>query len=84
MWDYCLCCCPFADTISLAEQKDLFVRARYDALANEGGKRAVKKAIDKKQKKVSQKEKKARPFAKAPRKRPSEGTDGPYAKRQKT
>ncbi|KAJ6621701.1 hypothetical protein B0H10DRAFT_2017111 [Mycena sp. CBHHK59/15] len=47
-----------------AEKKELLVRARYDALAAEGGKRAVKKAIEKKQKKLGQKEKKSRPFAK--------------------
>ena len=41
----------------------MLTRARYDALAEAGGKRAVKKAIEKKQKKVSQKEKKRRPFA---------------------
>jgi ribosomal RNA-processing protein 36 len=38
------------------------VRARFEALAA-GGDRAVKKAIEKKQKKISQKEKKSRPFA---------------------
>ncbi|KAJ6575073.1 hypothetical protein B0H19DRAFT_1127030 [Mycena capillaripes] len=47
-----------------SEKKDFLVRARYDALAAEGGKRAVKKAIEKKQKKIGQKEKKSRPFAK--------------------
>ncbi|KAJ7487561.1 hypothetical protein B0H11DRAFT_2013865 [Mycena galericulata] len=47
-----------------AEKKEFLVRARYDALAAEGGKRAVKKAIEKKQKKLGQKEKKSRPFAK--------------------
>jgi ribosomal RNA-processing protein 36 len=46
-----------------ADKKDLLVRARYDALAATGGKAAVKKAIEKKQKKISQKEKKSRPFA---------------------
>lgn len=40
------------------------MRARFDALAAEGGKRAVKKAIEKKLKKVNQKEKKSRPFPK--------------------
>lgn len=39
------------------------LKARYEAMAAEGGKRAVKKAIEKKQKKISQKETKARPFA---------------------
>lgn len=47
-----------------AEQREVIARARYEALASEGGKRAVKKAIEKKQKKISQKEKKSRPFPK--------------------
>ncbi|KAI0032742.1 hypothetical protein K488DRAFT_70391 [Vararia minispora EC-137] len=46
-----------------SEKKRLLLKARYDALAAEGGKRAVKKAIQKKQKKVSQKETRSRPFA---------------------
>jgi len=46
-----------------SDKRDLLVRARYDALATSGGKGAVKKAIEKKQKKISQKEKKSRPFA---------------------
>ncbi|KAG1786596.1 uncharacterized protein HD556DRAFT_1042783 [Suillus plorans] len=45
-----------------AEKKELLMKARYDAIASSGGKRAVKKAIEKKQKKQSQKEKKSRPF----------------------
>ena len=40
------------------------MRARYEALAAEGGKRAVKKAIEKKQTKLSQREKKSRPLLK--------------------
>lgn len=47
----------------IADKKELLVRARYDALAQAGGKSAVKRAIEKKQKKISQKEKKSRPFA---------------------
>jgi ribosomal RNA-processing protein 36 len=47
-----------------ADKRELITRARYDALAAEGGKRAVKKVIDKKQKKISQKEKRSRPFPK--------------------
>ena len=39
------------------------MRAKFDALAESGGRSAVKKAIEKKQKKVAQKEKKKRPFA---------------------
>ncbi|KAF9453857.1 DUF947-domain-containing protein [Macrolepiota fuliginosa MF-IS2] len=47
-----------------SEKRELVTRARYEALAAEGGKRAVKKAIEKRQKKISQKEKKSRPFPK--------------------
>jgi len=46
-----------------AAKRDLLLRARHDALAESGGKRAVKKAIEKRQKKVSQKEKRSRPAA---------------------
>jgi len=46
-----------------SDKKEVLVRARYDALAAFGGKGAVKKAIEKKQKKTNQKEKKRRPFA---------------------
>ncbi|KAH8100669.1 DUF947-domain-containing protein [Cristinia sonorae] len=45
-----------------SDKKDLLVRAKYEALEADGGKGAVKKAIEKKQKKVNQKEKKRRPF----------------------
>ncbi|KAG6890375.1 hypothetical protein C0992_001965 [Termitomyces sp. T32_za158] len=45
-----------------ANKRELLMKARYDALAEEGGKRAVKKAIEKRQKKIGQKEKKSRPF----------------------
>ncbi|KAF9015123.1 hypothetical protein BDQ17DRAFT_1443068 [Cyathus striatus] len=44
------------------DKRELLMKARYEALAAEGGKRAVKKAIEKKQKKVSQKEKRSRPY----------------------
>lgn len=37
------------------------VKARYEALAKDGGARAVNKAIFKKQKKLSQSDKKSRP-----------------------
>ena len=37
------------------------MKAKYDALAAEGGSRAVKKAITKKEKKLGQKDKKSRP-----------------------
>ncbi|TFK77138.1 DUF947-domain-containing protein [Pluteus cervinus] len=43
------------------EQKKLLVKAKYDALSAEGGSRAVKKAITKKEKKLGQKDKKSRP-----------------------
>lgn len=46
-----------------SEKKDLLNKARFDAIAASGGKQAVKKAIEKKQKKISQKEKRSRPFA---------------------
>lgn len=46
------------------EKQKVVMQARYEALAKEGGQRAVKKAIEKKQKKVSQKEKRSRPYAK--------------------
>ncbi|KAJ3790937.1 hypothetical protein GGU10DRAFT_302186 [Lentinula aff. detonsa] len=46
-----------------SEKKELLVRARYDAIAEQGGHRAVKKSIEKKRKKIAQKEKKSRPLA---------------------
>lgn len=46
-----------------AEKKDLLLKARFEALEKQGGKRAVKKVVDKKMKKVAGKEKKSRPFA---------------------
>ncbi|KAK0456916.1 hypothetical protein EV421DRAFT_1755583 [Armillaria borealis] len=58
-----------------ADKKKVLTRARYDALAQSGGERAVKKAIEKKQKKIGQKEKKSRPFGK--RSAPSEGAGHP-------
>ncbi|KAJ7786269.1 DUF947-domain-containing protein [Mycena metata] len=70
-----------------ADKKQFLVRARYDALAAEGGKRAVKKAIEKKQKKIGQKEKKSRPFAKGSglkRKPPGDNDGGPPQKRHKS
>lgn len=47
----------------LAEKKELLTRAKFEALAESGGCGAVRKAIEKKQKKVNQKEKKKRPYA---------------------
>ncbi|KAL4080685.1 hypothetical protein J3A83DRAFT_50452 [Scleroderma citrinum] len=46
-----------------SEKRDLLNKARYDAIAASGGNQAVKKAIEKKQRKISQKEKKSRPFS---------------------
>ncbi|KAJ3883352.1 hypothetical protein F5051DRAFT_391917 [Lentinula edodes] len=46
------------------EKRELLVRARYDSIAEQGGQRAVKKVIEKKRKKIEQKEKKTRPFEK--------------------
>jgi ribosomal RNA-processing protein 36 len=46
-----------------AEKKKLLLKARYDAVAAEGGKKAVKKVIEKKRRKQSQKETKSRPFS---------------------
>ncbi|KAJ7169843.1 hypothetical protein C8R46DRAFT_1090233 [Mycena filopes] len=67
------------------EKKEFLVRARYDALAAEGGKRAVKKAIEKKQKKIGQKEKKSRPFAKGSdlKRKTGDREGGPPQKRRK-
>ena len=45
-----------------ADKKELLLRAKYETLAATGGRGAVRKAIEKKQKKVNQKEKKKRPF----------------------
>ncbi|KAF9270118.1 hypothetical protein L218DRAFT_1071606 [Marasmius fiardii PR-910] len=45
-------------------KKEALVKARYDALAEKGGQRAVKKAIEKRRKKIGQKEKRSRPFVK--------------------
>ena len=46
-----------------ADKKELLVKAKFEALAESGGRSAVRKAIEKKQKKVGQKEKKRRPYA---------------------
>lgn len=57
----------YLDAIShqyLADKKELLVKARYNELAEHGGRGAVNKAIAKKQKKIEQKEKKSRPFSK--------------------
>ncbi|WVF68488.1 hypothetical protein IAT40_003255 [Kwoniella sp. CBS 6097] len=46
------------------EKRDLLLKARFQALEKTGGKNAVKKAMEKKRRKVAVKEKKSRPFAK--------------------
>ncbi|KAG9100138.1 rRNA biogenesis protein rrp36 [Ceratobasidium sp. 370] len=48
-----------------SEKRDLLLQAKFDDLAASGGQNAVRKAIDKRKKKLAQKEKKARPFSKA-------------------
>ncbi|TXT12841.1 hypothetical protein VHUM_01242 [Vanrija humicola] len=45
-----------------SEKRDLLLKAKFDSLEEKGGKGAVKKAMDKKMKKVAAKEKKSRPF----------------------
>ena len=45
------------------DQKELLLKARFEHLNEQGGQRAVKKAIEKKRKKTASKEKKSRPFA---------------------
>jgi ribosomal RNA-processing protein 36 len=52
------------DICRVADQQQLVMKARCEALAKEGGARAVKKAILKKQKKVSQSAKRSRPYKK--------------------
>jgi ribosomal RNA-processing protein 36 len=55
----------------IGEEKELVMKARYETLAKEGGQGAVKKAIEKRQKKISQKEKRTRPYVEErPNKRP--------------
>lgn len=85
--------CRHSETnAEIAEKKKLLLKARYDAAAAEGGKRAVKKIVEKKRKKLSQHETKSRPFPRntnsvtpqPSRKRIIPGKDdGPTNKRQK-
>ncbi|KAN0134918.1 protein of unknown function (DUF947) domain containing protein [Lactarius tabidus] len=75
-----------------AEKKKLLLKARYDAVAAEGGKRAVKKIVERKRRKLSQHETKSRPFPRntssvtpqpsGKRIRPGKD-DGPTNKRQR-
>ncbi|KAK2461946.1 hypothetical protein APHAL10511_006409 [Amanita phalloides] len=48
-----------------AEEKKVVIEARYEALAAEGGKRAVKRVMERKQRKVGQREKRRRPLVRA-------------------
>lgn len=85
--------CHHSETdVEIAEKKKLLLKARYDAVAAEGGKRAVKKIVEKKRKKLSQHETKSRPFPRnassvtpqPSRKRTRPGKDGGSTnKRQK-
>jgi ribosomal RNA-processing protein 36 len=52
-----------ADMATTAEKKEMLVKARYEALAAQGGRGAVRKAIERKQRKIGQKEKRSRPYA---------------------
>lgn len=63
----------------IGEQKDVLLKARFENLEKKGGKTAVKKAIEKKRKKVAGKEKKSRPFAPG-----SQGGAGGEGKRRRT
>ncbi|KAK4688673.1 ribosomal RNA-processing protein 36, partial [Tremellales sp. Uapishka_1] len=45
-----------------SEQRDLLLKSRFESLEAQGGKSAVKKSIEKKQKKIAGKEKKSRPY----------------------
>ncbi|KAG8906423.1 hypothetical protein FRB99_006925 [Tulasnella sp. 403] len=47
-----------------SEKRKLLLESKFEDLATSGGQRMVKKALDKKQRKIAQKEKKSRPFAK--------------------
>jgi len=67
-----------------SEKRTLLVRARYEDLAKTRGKLAVTKAIEKKQKKINQKEKRSRPFAPRPSRVPRDRSeDGRSTKRQR-
>jgi len=70
--------------VTTGEKKELLLKARYEALAKEGGQRAVKKAIEKRQKKVHQKEKRSRPYPKESRKWEGEAPAGRPSKRART
>lgn len=72
----CCCLCFDADCVcDAADKRELLTKAKYEALAGAGGRGAVRKAIERKQRKVNQKEKKRRPFV------PGEGRGRPNANR---
>ncbi|ORX37756.1 hypothetical protein BD324DRAFT_623215 [Kockovaella imperatae] len=50
-----------------SQRKDILLHARFKALEEKGGKRAVRKAVEKKRRQVAGKEKKSRPDARARR-----------------
>jgi ribosomal RNA-processing protein 36 len=52
-----------------SEKRDLLLKSRFESLEEEGGKAAVRKAMDKKRKKIAGKEKKSRPPAQGDAKR---------------
>ncbi|WVR08082.1 hypothetical protein IAU60_005128 [Kwoniella sp. DSM 27419] len=64
------------------EKRDLLLKARFEALEKSGGKNAVKKAMEKKRKKVAGKEKKSRPFPSS-QSGDSMGAGGGQRKRQR-
>lgn len=53
----------FEAPLTTGERRDLLIKAKFDELEKQGGKTAVKKAVEKKRKKIAHKEKKSRPFA---------------------
>jgi len=65
----------------IADKKKLLLKARYDATAAEGGKQAVKKAIEKKRRKQSQSETKSRPFSRNTKSAPT--TVHPLSRKRK-
>lgn len=47
--------------LTLGAQRDLLLQSKFDSLESSGGKTAVKRAIEKKRRKMASKEKKSRP-----------------------
>lgn len=81
----------------LGMKKELLLKARYEALAKDGGRGAVRKVIEKKQKKAAQKETKSRPYTRKEAfgrveagerhresaKRPRSGDDNPWSNKRR-